>query len=432
MSVITGRQAIAQNALLPVAGLLALGLFILLYAIDKPLYLHLIGLWFPRVSRFPFMDADIGAQIGCWQRGVDVYAADPCDLLQRPFGYSPFWLRMWFLPSNLAWNNVLGIAQAAIFALSLAVLPKTPGRMPTVVMLLALLSPVTVFGVERSNPDLFMFVLAGLMVLCLERGMALRLCGYGAAALGGALKFYPVVLLLLVARERARTCLILAAIGLAAIVTFFLAYRTELVRMMPNLPRPAPFEYSLGATQLGEGLGLVTGHSWLGTWLFVILLSCCATGSIRLALRQDFSSALDQLTARQTACLLVGADLMVGCFFAGVSAGYRAIHLLFVLPGLLALARTATKPWLIRLFRATIMVALLVMWIRIPMALTGIEHPPSWQGSIPLYVGFWTLREIAWWFLITVLMAFLVRVVLQAPIWQSLFAWPGRRTYASS
>ena len=278
MSVITGRQAIAQNALLPVAGLLALGLFILLYAIDKPLYLHLIGLWFPRVSRFPFMDADIGAQIGCWQRGVDVYAADPCDLLQRPFGYSPFWLRMWFLPSNLAWNNVLGIAQAAIFALSLAVLPKTPGRMPTVVMLLALLSPVTVFGVERSNPDLFMFVLAGLMVLCLERGMALRLCGYGAAALGGALKFYPVVLLLLVARERARTCLILAAIGLAAIVTFFLAYRTELVRMMPNLPRPAPFEYSLGATQLGEGLGLVTGHSWLGTWLFVILLSCCATG----------------------------------------------------------------------------------------------------------------------------------------------------------
>ncbi len=36
--------------------------------------------------------------------------------------------------------------------------------------------------------------------------------------------------------------------------------------------------------------------------------------------------------------LTIGAALMVGCFLAGQSVSYRAIHLLFVLPALLTLS----------------------------------------------------------------------------------------------
>jgi hypothetical protein len=422
MSVNTMKAGYAPSLLLPVVGLVALGAFVCLYLADPALYLKIIDLWRPRAGLHPFYDSDIGAQISCWQRGVDVYAADPCDMLGRPFGYSPFWLRLWFLPSSLKYTSILGISQAIIFLLSLAVLPPARDAKAGIVMLLALLSPATIFGVERSNPDLFMFVLAVVTVLSLEWSLPFRIGGYAAALLGGSLKFYPVVLLLLLARERVRVFMALAAIGLIAIAAFVIGFHHEFARMLPNLPRPGAFEYSLGATQFGNGIALLTASPVLAPCLSLCLTAACLTYAIRLARHPGFSAACNTLTAREAGCLLVGADLMVGCFFAGISAGYRSIHLLFALPALLALSQRASARNLRLLFSLAAISVLAVMWIRIPMSLLGPEHPAGFPYSYPAYLLFWCLRELLWWFVVTILSAYLVHFVIHSPVWQATCA----------
>jgi hypothetical protein len=410
------------NRLLPAVGLATLGIFTALFATSRAAYQHVISLWWARALPDPFIDSVTGAQVGCWQRGIDVYATDPCDPLSRLFDYSPLWLRLWFLPSDLKWTNALGLCQAVILIAMLAVLPRARTRKDSAVMLLALLSPACVWAVERSNVDLFMFVLAAAGILCLERGLPTRIAGYGAMLLGGLLKFYPAVLMLLLVRERTRICLTLGAAAAAILAGFVLGFRQELARALANTPFPSPFDYSFGAAQLPGGLGLIAGWPGLKLVLLPALLALCLLSAIRLARRPGFSAALDSLPQRETLCLLVGADLVCGCFFGTNNAGYRALYLLFVLPGLLALPG---------LFRSTAWAALGAMWIRIPLGITGPEHSVGWTQSGVAYLLFWLGREALWWWVVTVLLAVLVHMVLQSPCWHSLRGLSSARRHAN-
>jgi hypothetical protein len=65
------------------------------------------------------------------------------------------------------------------------------------------------------------------------------------------------------------------------------------------------------------------------------------------------------------------------------------------------------------------------MWIRIPLAMLGPEHLAPWAGSPVAYLLVWLCREALWWFLATMLLAVLARLVLTSAIGASLFAWPG-------
>lgn len=399
------------NRLLPAVGLAALAIFTALFAISRAAYQHVISLWWARALPDPFIDSVTGAQVGCWQRGIDVYATDPCDPLGRLFDYSPLWLRLWFLPSDLKWTNALGLCQAVILMATLAVLPRARTRKDSAITLLALLSPASVWAVERSNVDLFMFVLAAFGILCLERGLPIRIAGYGAMLLGGLLKFYPAVLLLLLVRERTKTFIALATVAGAILAGFVLGFRHELARALANTPFPSPFDYSFGAAQLPGGLGLIAGWPGLKLILLPALLALCLLSAIRLARRADFSDALGSLSQREILCLLVGADLVCGCFFGTNNAGYRALYLLFVLPALLAMTG---------LFRRVAWAALGAMWIRIPLAITGPEHSEAWTQSGVAYLLFWLGREALWWWVVTVLLAVLVNMVLQSSAWHSL------------
>ena len=50
---------------------------------------------------------------------------------------------------------------------------------------------------------------------------------------------------------------------------------------------------------------------------------------------RDLLIAVTRLPDPEKTFLLIGAALIIGCFFAGSSSGYRGIHLLFTLPGTL-------------------------------------------------------------------------------------------------
>jgi hypothetical protein len=424
------------NVVVPACVFAAILGFVGLYVLDRALYFSILGLWAFSPFKYPFIDAEyIGEAIKCWHQGVDIYLSNPCDELGRLFDYSPLWLRMSFWPTDGAWVNPTGLCLDGLFALSLAILPRARQPGDYVPIILCVLSPVTFYAMERGNVDLLMFALIMLAVLCVGRDAPRRLPGYGAILLAALLKFYPLAVMVLVLRERPRSCALVSLVSLAVLAGFIWTYDHELSLTLSNIPRPSIFLGAFGAIQLPIGSAFFTRHMFVlagldvatvDKWLdiirvdLIILLVLFYTffvkGSVHLAEHADFRAALDRLTQRERLCLVTGAALMCGCFLTGRNIDYRSIFILMAMPSLLTLARTPAAG-LARVFRLTCIAAVFLMWFPIPMQqLSDRFGDITNDQSIPTSI-FWLLREATWWCFIAVLGGVLIRFVADSPLW---------------
>src|SRR5262249_43321397 len=125
-------------------------------------------------------------------------------------------------------------------------------------------------------------------------------------------------------------------------------FHAEVEKMVPNIPRGEAFSVYFGAHLLPDLIAqkvdaaVHPGLAVLGLVrlaMFAALFLAMAGWFFRVVRWRDFRIALAQLPEPEKIFLLIGAALIGSCFFAGSSVGYRGIHLLFTLPGLLALAR---------------------------------------------------------------------------------------------
>src|SRR5207249_3774054 len=108
-----------------------------------------------------------------------------------------------------------------------------------VVTVAATVSTMVVFAVERANPDILLFLLALAAGLFAEGRLTARLFGYGLALLAALIKYYPIVLLILVCRERVAVGLAIIAAALLLLLLCWAEYRVEIARGLPNIPRGA-------------------------------------------------------------------------------------------------------------------------------------------------------------------------------------------------
>lgn len=439
------RRAVA-DVLLPGAGLLALALFAILYVFDRDLYASLIDLWAARPQATPFFDIDTPlAWIRGARQGQDIYR----DLIAGAHGwkmqYSPL-LTLWPLPSVAPESAAAyGIIVDVLFIGSLALLPRARVALDTLPMLAALFSPLCMFALERGNLDLLIFSMAAVGLLCLGHRLTVRLVGYAAILAAGLTKFYPFVLLILVARDRAAVFLALSTAFVLILIAFFVGYHEELGLIQANMPFPVPFIDTFGSKQVATGLVLIThplragvapyDQIDAGIWVVTMLVLCGATLVFgwRLARSAALRHALVRLSEREALFLSGGAALACGCFFAGTSVGYRAVHLLFALPGLLALARVTDDPRFARRCRVVVTAILLVMWALPVQRAIDDTFGPYWIIGVGLDshspaaliagAGFWLVREAAWWWLMTFLFAVVVRTILASRAVQETLQW---------
>ena len=411
----------------------ALGSFLALSAVyllgHHDAYMAILRLYGVDPFRFPFLD--ISGPLAAWdctRLGIDVVEHNPCDVLGRGYTYSPLWMAGSFIPLGTGATGVVGWVLGLLFILSLTLLP--PARRPweLVLVVLATNSTMVVFAVERANQDIILFMLALCAGFLAGGSLPARLVAY-LVALGAALiKYYPITLLILSFRERVAVFLAngLAMAGL--IVLFLAAYLPDVERGLPLIASGSYFANWFAAKNLPFGVTeLIFGMSGrsadtftftlLGTALYgVLVLSgalICRRLLTRTALRQTFSRILGY----ERIFLVVGSTLIVGCFFAGQSTGYRGIFLLFVLPGLLAIARVAADSATRRLCRAAAIVLLLLMWgefFRTGLAaiLARLDISPL-SGTVSTLI-FWLAREFAWWWIVSVMVAFLISFLAES------------------
>jgi len=437
------RGVVTARWSIPAIGLCGLALVCLLYWLRPDDYQSLLTAWMLRPFSHPFIDWEwIPSAVKCWNQGVDVYTDNTCyaPIAHGRHMYSPLWLRATFLPLGQAWFAPFGLIFAALFYGSFALLPAPRGHRDFTVMLLAALSSCSVFAVERGNADLIMylFMLAGAWLLAGR--LAARLAGYALFTLAGLLKFYPMVLLLTALRERRGVFLAVFLASTASLLIFLHAYRAELAIALHNVAGGSFYTDMFGAVNLPLGAarlalrglqraGLHAANLELfmqGTLPAVLYLGLIADALRRglgLANHGGLRAAIARLPARDAAFLVTGAAVVCGCFFMGQSVGYRSIFLIPALPGLRRLAallpdaRTARQLLRVSWAMAFVMWGLSIQYVlRLASGSATFDADASAAG-----IAHWLLHELAWWWIIGVLLAVVFGFIGQSTMFRAVF-----------
>ncbi len=221
MDLVEARQAFSEETSSKLAYRLAIPVGVLcLYAIMAGLWLtgahsiysgtlRLLGV---EPFSFPFLDTHaVLSAAECKRQGIEVYLSNPCDALGRPHAYSPLWLAI--VPGSLGTSATewVGASLDLVFLLSLTLVlrPRTAGEL--FIFGAAAVSPMTVYAVERANNDLAVFLLVVCGAIAFHTSAPLPAVSYGLFVAAGLLKYYPLALLVLAAREGRRDGLVIAA-----------------------------------------------------------------------------------------------------------------------------------------------------------------------------------------------------------------------------
>jgi hypothetical protein len=352
-------------------------------------------------------------------------------------------LRVTFLGFVDGWTNFFGLAFAALFFLSLALLPPPHGRRDFSISLLATISSATALALERANTDLIMFLVIIVSVWACSLRLPFRLAGYALIALAGLLKFYPMVALIIALRERTAVIAMVALSAGAALAALFFFYHDEIARMAINLPPSFSFILQFGVTDLPEGLEVIAFNvmtrmlhqdttlaqavsGLLYKTLMLLLIVQAFVVALWVERRCHLRSAIAQLPAPHSRFLVVGAALICGCFFFTHAVIYKGIFLLFTLPGLLALSHLSSWPAARKVFRGTSIGIVFVLWfvfIEWCVSFARLGLPPNdtadYVRAVPASVLL-LCDKLLWWWIVIVLLAVLFAFLVNLELWAKL------------
>lgn len=390
----------------------------------QPVYFSvLLNLFGIEAFRFPFLDIHaVLAAAECHRQGIDVYVSNPCDVVGRLDGYSPLWLSV--VPSSWGARDTLwvGALVDVLFILSLPIVLRPRSTGDTFVFAAAAFSPMTVFALERANIDIIIFLLiVGASALYIAP-RAYRLCSYAVFLIAGLLKFYPLVLLVLMARERWHRVLLPGTIAAASLVLFSLYYRADLGRALTNIPPVPYFTNGFSATSLPYGLAEhIADRPYLSHNIIALsLLSALVAIAMARTWRNIRFLATTEIdwTEQEALLLAIGSLLLTACFFAAPNVDYRGIFFLLVLPGLARLRHSADsaviRQWLSWMITATLFVMWKEFFRRSLYAL--LAFVPNERLRELAQAIFWVGRELVWWWLITGLASIVILYVWKMPL----------------
>ena len=174
--------------------------------------------------------------------------------------------------------------------------------------------------------------------------------------------------------------------------------------MVENAATPSRFAAALGWVVTAGLYGGLVGAA----------LAICR----RLSRFAELRAAIAELPDGERVFMVIGSAVIAGCFFAGQSVGYRGIFLLLVMPGLLALSRSALRELRVLCLGSAIVIVLLMWGECLRQALGG-------------GIGFWLLRELGWWWSVSLMLALVADFLRESPVLQAASAWLCRQPVQS-
>jgi hypothetical protein len=370
---------------------------------------------------FVFLDTHaVVAALDCANRGMDVIVTNPCDVWNRVHVYSPLWLALSGTNLTTAHTTMVGFVLALCFLGAVFLLPPANSWRQAAMMTVAYVAPSITLLVERGNVDIVVFCLAALAASAMHAQPRRRYWGYMLVVLAALLKFYPVVLIALVVREKLGRALWIGALCLAAIGLFTWVEFDRLsiiVRNIHTLSSPDILSVSMGAPALPMGLMKLMPLRSLLRWSVVGVVGAIGLGScIWVLTNGKLREQIGALPESESIFLLTGGLLFLSCFITANSPPYRAVFLLFLIAPLYRLALDS------KYMAATFATAVLAPWAwLLPISESGLRFT-MWD-----LIG-WLAVQTFWWWLAGTILALTILLVFQSAAMRSfLDLWPGRQ-----
>ena len=355
---------------------------------------------------------------GCESRaqGFDPLIENPADHWQRSLNYPRIWQCLYHFGVNQSHTTWIGLGVILSFLAGVCFLARNVPNLHAAIIVLAVLSPATLLGIERCNTDLLMFALMALSLAALSRTHGIdvgsppvgspllqvlpngRIGGpppgmnrgpdtslrqrlrLGTARSGPTLesasvtvfhvlaaavlylafllKLYPIFALpVFLSRPRAsflRTAAILIALALA----YGLFTWSDLRLIRDATQRCTDISYGIDVFWMW----MMNQRPILGFPAFFVSYAAVLAALLFACRGLSSDSPPGPLPAsRHLDAFRVGASIYVGTFLLGTNFEYRLIFLIFALPQLLAW-RSSASPCLSRVSLATLIGIFIAMW----------------------------------------------------------------------
>jgi hypothetical protein len=290
-----------------------------------------------------FMDlAMITGASDCASRGIDPYTTVDCDPLKRIYNYPPIMLLLAHLGLRATHTVQVGIGLAIAFFASLAWIMRARTPSGQVIMFLASMSYPVLWGIERGNVDLAIFVACVIACFLLGRaaaGATAQLAGAGILLLLFLAKLYPIAATVIFWKDRKTLFL---ALGLSALA--LLAYVASDPAMFAAVRKLTP-----SMTERSYGAGVLTGHIYFQGTSEVVRYSnvprpaqlagyalsavaLVAAGIVALGRGVALTRGFDLRPSPALRLALAGGAIYCLTYCLGTNFNYRLIFLTLTIP----------------------------------------------------------------------------------------------------
>lgn len=284
------------------------------------------------------------------EMGYDPMLENPGDPWGRTINYPRIWQLLYRvgLGPEHAW--MMGLTMVSCYIAALCLLQPGGGPLAMCLLFAAAYSPAAVFGIERGNNDLLVFLLVVLAVRTIDWRSTLSVL---LLFLAVVLKLFPVFaapLLLKLPQRAAVKCL--TGLAVAALVYGAITWN-DLALIAAGTPQQPLLSYGISGIWLNvpPELEFVTkSASYLLAlgWLFRVAR---VTSHNYQAITENFSIC----------AFRAGAGIYATTFLLGANWDYRLIFLLLTIPALAAWSVTA-QAQLRRWSRCTLVAIFLSLW----------------------------------------------------------------------
>ncbi len=339
--------------------------------------------------------------------GANPYQPNLLDVYHRPLVYTEWWLALGALGLTRADTLWLGWSLIGATLLAAMAIVRPQGRREGLAFLLWLVSPAMLLTVNRANNDLVIFLVMTAGLAALRRGGYLaRGLAVAVFAVAAVLKYYPLAGLI-VLLEASRRREIWAGLAIYALV-LALAWPA----LAPGLASAAKYRpqsewlYAFGAPVLFRDFGIRSAPGWIA------LTAAVNAAALWSALRLASAEAVTAASREREREFMIGAALIVGCFFLGASYVYKLVFCEWMMPWVWREER-GTPEGLWR--RSTGWLLFGFLWLEGAMALVmnGLSGAHFRRFAEGLLVPTLVVSQLLQWLLMACLLRFLFAYALR-------------------
>lgn len=338
------------------------------------------------------------------EQGFDPMVKNPGDPWNRVMNYPRIWQSLYFFGIDESETVAIGIFIVFLFLCGIClVLPNAP-NLSILAIILTLLSPAVLLGIERGNTDLLMFFLVALAVFLINK-LKYSLSAF-IVLLAGFLKLFPIFAAFIFLKTNKKTFLLYFIIICAVFVLYLLITFSDLVLILKGTPKIASFSYGKDILWM-KAASINTDYGSILKYFSYIVLVLCGTCGLFLMFGKSIGKKLSEIKFEETISMdafRAGAAIYVGTFLLGANFVYRLMFLIFVIPQLMIWLKSFSG----KMRKLSALTLFSIFWmLEAPMIAKIFRHLPFLQIvflHVELLLPF--VDEIFAWILFTSLLFF--------------------------